>query len=93
MDATLVGSFTSTPQNRTDVSGFGWKVCTQRKVVVLPRLQTVISKNNKCYILRNEGAWSSDTSSFSKVSSWWTKVDFACRIRMCFIVLLDTSVS
>ena len=93
MDATLVGAFTSTPQNRTDVSGFGWKVCTQRKVVVLPRLQTVISKNNKCYILRNEGAWSSDTSSFSKVSSWWTKVDFACRIRMCFIFLLDTSVS
>ena len=34
-----------------------------------------------------------DTSSFSRVSSWWTKVDFACRIRICFIFLLDTSVS
>lgn len=68
-----------TPQNRTDVSGSGWKVCTQRKVVVLPRLQTIISKNNKCYILRNEGAWSSGISSFSRVSSWWTKTDFACR--------------
>lgn len=46
--------------------------------MVLPRLQTtIISKNNKCYVLRNEGAWSSDTSSFSKVSPWWTKADFA----------------